>query len=247
MQRNGSQDLDYAILQALHTNRQPMGSWSLYYFLRERGHRISAPTIGRRLRDLERRNLLRRVTMEGRIIAPSGERLLRKADHERRVQASEQKFLSVLKSNSRKDIVDQLMVRRIIEGESAAQAALNISRKSLAKLAEIVQRQKTSVRRGEMGVEEDVGFHEKLAQASGNKVLASMVHLLRSQEWMNYAVAAIRAKVGTRLAVDHEEILDAMKTRNATLARKAMENHISKLIADVERYWEQVFRRGSKT
>jgi DNA-binding GntR family transcriptional regulator len=55
-------------------------------------------------------------------------------------------------------------------------------------------------------------------------------------------VAAIRAKVGTRPVVDHhEEIIKAIKARQPAQARHAMERHIDKLIADVDRYWEQVF------
>lgn len=96
-----------------------------------------------------------------------------------------------------------------------------------------------------MGVREDVGFHETLAKASGNKVIFLTVRLLRSQEWMNYVVTAIRAKVGTSLVVDHENILSALKERNAALARRAMERHIDKLVEDVERYWK-LFREAAR-
>jgi DNA-binding FadR family transcriptional regulator len=97
-----------------------------------------------------------------------------------------------------------------------------------------------------MGVGEDVGFHEALAKASGNRIISSTVHLLRSQEWMNYVVTEIRAKVGTRLAVDHQKIISALKTRNSALARSAMEQHLNQLIADVNRYWSVVQRRRAR-
>jgi GntR family transcriptional regulator, transcriptional repressor for pyruvate dehydrogenase complex len=246
MQQNKSQDLDYAILQTLQSSRQPMGSWSLYYLLREHGHDVSAPTIGRKLRDLERMNLLGKSTVEGRIITPAGMRLLRKTAQDERSRARADKLLKALDGRTRKDIIDQLTVRRIIEVESAGLAALHAPRASIAKLEEIVRKQKESIKKGRLGVGEDVGFHEALAKASGNKIISTTVHLLRSQEWMNYVVTEIRTKVGTRLAVDHQKIISALKTRNSSLARKAMERHLNQLIADVDRYWNLVLRRRSQ-
>jgi GntR family transcriptional regulator, transcriptional repressor for pyruvate dehydrogenase complex len=246
MQQNKSQDLDHAILQMLQSSRQPMGSWSLYYLLRERGHDVSAPTIGRRLRDLERMNLLGKSAVEGRIITPAGMRLLRKAARDERTRNHADNLLKALDGKTQKDIIDQLTVRRIIEVESAGLAALHASQASIAKLEEIVRKQKDSIKKGRMGVGEDVGFHETLAKASGNKIISTTVHLLRSQEWMNYVVTEIRTKVGTSLVVDHQKIISALKERNSSLARKAMERHLNRLIADVERYWNRVVARKSR-
>ena len=220
-----------------------MGSWSLFYLLREDGHDVSAPTIGRKLRELEQLNLLGKSTVEGRIITPAGMRMLRKSAHDEQVRARADKLLKALDGRSQKDIIDQLTVRRIIEVESAGLAALHASAASIAKLEEIVRKQKEAIKKGRLGVGEDVGFHEALAQASGNKIIATTVHLLRSQEWMNYVVTEIRNKVGTRLAVDHQKIISALKRHNSSLARSAMERHLNQLIADVERYGNLVLRR----
>ena len=246
MTQNKSQDLDYAILRTLQSSRQPMGSWSLYYLLREHGHDVSAPTIGRKLRELERLKLLGKSAVEGRIITAAGMRLLRKAAQDEQIRARADRLLKALDGRTQKDIIDQLTVRRIIEVESAGLAALHASRGSIAKLEEIVRKQKDAIKKGRLGVGQDVGFHEALAKASGNKIISTTVHLLRSQEWMNYVVTEIRTKVGTRLAVDHQKIISALKKRNSSLARKAMERHLNQLIADVERYGNLVLRRKSR-
>ncbi len=124
-------------------------------------------------------------------------------------------------------------------------AATHATQTDIARLEAVVQKQKDSIERGEMGVKEDNSFHETLAKASGNKVIFLTVHLLRSQEWMNYAVTAIRSRMGTRLAVDHEKIISALKDRDTLSARRAMERHIDQLVADVERYWKQ-FRQSEE-
>ena len=245
MHRDKSQDLDYAILRTLQSSRQPMGSWSLYYLLREHGHDVSAPTIGRKLRDMERLNLLDKSTVEGRVITPAGLRMLRKAARDEQSRAHADNLLKALDGRTRKDIIDQLTVRRIIEVEAAGLAALHASRAAISKLEDIVRKQEDAIKKGRMGVGEDVGFHEALARASGNKIISTTVHILRSQEWMNYLVTEIRTKVGTHLAVDHQKIISALKTRNSSLARKAMESHINQLIADVNRYWNVILRRKS--
>lgn len=238
-----SEDLDYAILQTMQNQSQPMGSWSIYYLLRERGFAVSAPTIGRRLRDLERKKLLGKKSVEGRLITPRGETLLRKMARDEQNRGRASKLLKILDRKTQKDVIDLLTVRRIIEAEGAGLAAAHATQMDIVKLEAIVEKQKESIKRGELGVKEDNNFHETIAKASGNKVIFLTVHLLRSQEWMNYAVTAIRTRMGTRLAVDHEKIISALKDRDTLSARRAMEKHIDQLATDVERYWKQ-FRQS---
>lgn len=238
-------DLDYFILDCLGESDRPIGSGSLFYLANKRGETngLSAPTIGRRLRELEERELVKKASVEGRLITPTGRSLLEKLKRDRQIEISAQEFLQLLKRDSRSDIIDQLVARRVIESETCALAASNGSVESIEGLEELIARQRASVTQGKMAVEEDIGFHETIAEASGNKVLAGLVHLLRSQKQLSYIVAAIRAKVHTRFVVDHEEILQAIKTRKPTVARQAMEQHIDKLINDVDRYWEHAFPR----
>lgn len=240
MVRNGSQELDHAILETLHSSDQPMGSWSIYYLLKERGFTASAPTIGRRLRDLERLNYVGKVTVEGRSITPQGRKVLRNSAHDHRIRTSAEEVLKLLKSNRRKDIIDLLTARRVIEGESARLAALNATEKDVSKLEEIISRQRSQLESGDLGVKEDVDFHESLAKISGNRFIAYSVHLLRSHEWMNNAVIAIRTKLGKPI-VEHEKIIAAVKKHDANSAQEIMQNHISRMMAEVERYWDQVF------
>src|SRR5258708_30245214 len=112
---NGSSALDYFILQSLHRHGQPMGSGGLHYALRERGSTPSAPTLGRKLRDLEERGLLAKISVEGRILTPAGQKLLKKLEMERQRELSGERLLKLLKRTGRGDIVDQLAVRRLAE------------------------------------------------------------------------------------------------------------------------------------
>src|SRR5262245_43037171 len=105
-------DLDFAILQSLHSHGQPLGSGTLHYVLSKRGDKLSAPTIGRKLRDLEQRGLVAKVSVEGRILTADGQKLLHKLTGERQLESSGEKLLKLLKRSGRKDIIDQLVARR---------------------------------------------------------------------------------------------------------------------------------------
>src|SRR5713226_3552854 len=108
-------ELDHAILHALHQHGQPMGSGTLHYVLRKRGDTLSAPSIGRKLRDLEHRGLVTKVSVEGRILTPEGQKSLKQLHQDRQLEMSGEKLLKLLKRSGRKDIVDQLVARRLIE------------------------------------------------------------------------------------------------------------------------------------
>jgi DNA-binding FadR family transcriptional regulator len=234
-------DLDYCILHSLNAHGQAMGSGSLHYLFRKQGNNLSAPTIGRWLRDLDNRGLVTKVSVEGRTLTPAGLKLLKKLEHERRLESSGETVLKLLKRNGKKDIVDQLTARRVIEGETCALAAVNATTTDLIRLEELLEQQRESVAKGHMGVHQDTDFHDSIAEASGNSVLAAMVVMLRSHERLNHIITAIRTHVGTRPVVDHETIVRRLNDRNPDVARAAMEQHINRLIVDVDHYWEQVF------
>jgi GntR family transcriptional regulator, transcriptional repressor for pyruvate dehydrogenase complex len=234
-------ELDFAILQTLQSHGQPVGSGTLHYVLRKRGDNLSAPTIGRKLRDLEQRGLVTKVSVEGRVLTAAGRRLLHRLEQERRLESSGDKLLKALKRGGRKDIIDQLSARRIIESETAALAATHATPRHVQTLEQSIAQGYDLVEHGDTGIKADTDFHDTIADASGNNILAALLIMLRSQVWLNQVIAAIRAKVGGRLVVDHEEIVNAIKAHKPEHARKAMEQHLDKLISDVDRYWEQVF------
>src|SRR5258708_14190178 len=104
--------LDYAMLESLNTHGQPMGSGTLHYALRKLGSTPSAPTIGRKLRDLEQRGLVTKVSVEGRILTTAGQKLLKNLEQGRQQERSGEKLLKLLKRNGRKAIEDQCKPRQ---------------------------------------------------------------------------------------------------------------------------------------
>jgi len=232
-------DIDAAVLRVIASSPRPIGQGAINQILRKRGTSVSTPTIGRKLQELEADGLVRKVSVEGRRLTERGAAALTRHDAEARLRASGDALLATLRRGDRKHLLDLLVSRRTIEGETAARAAVHASRGSVRRMEEILARQAAHVRRGELGAAEDVSFHREIARASQNEVLGTLVSLLRTHRRYDLLLTSMRAAVGSRLVVDHTAIVSAIKRRDPAAARAAMEEHLSKLADDLDRYWKR--------
>src|SRR5437773_498188 len=142
--------------------------------------------------------------------------------------------LSAVLSQKRELVGELLDVRRIIEPPLAARAARHATPEDLARLKDILRRQKEKVERGELAVEEDSEFHYTIARAAKNsvvlKVLDVFMDLLRESRERSL-------QVGGRLQksfAGHVRILSAICRRNAPAAEKAMRRHIEEVDISID-------------
>lgn len=240
--------LDYEILRYLAEHSQAVGSGTLQIELRRRGYDVSAPTIGRKLRELEVDGHLNKVSVRGRTLTESGKLRLTELSHELSLTNSSNELNRLITEGTKVDILQLLEARRLLKREIIRLAVANATAKDLEHLARILQLQQEQVARGELGVAEDMRFHDTVAELGGNRVLRSMLSILRHEGRFTYIIASIRQRVGGPLAVDHVEILNAMKSRNVGRAQRAVDHHLRRLMHDVERYWQKAMtgRRRSR-
>jgi GntR family transcriptional repressor for pyruvate dehydrogenase complex len=234
--RGASRPVSLAILEHLARARGPVGQGTLGFLLRRQGINVSTPTVGRELQTLEFKRLVRKVGVEGRVITPQGTERLREWAADARLRLVADAFIRTLKRADRRALIDLLAARRIIERETAALAATNASGPTIRQLEALLHVQAQSIQRGDLGVREDVEFHQMIARASGNPVLASVVAVLRQHHRYNVVVTAIRAAMGGRLIEDHRSILRGIKSKRPEAARRAMDAHLRALMADLRRY-----------
>lgn len=232
-------EVDRVLLQFVAENQDPIGQGSLYLKLRRQGLEISAPTIGRKLQQLEFDGLLRKVGVDGRIITKRGRETLKLSHAEAHLRGTGEELFEVLRRGDKKHIFDLLSARRILERETAALAAEHASAREVRQMEETLRGQLASVKAGGLGIEEDIGLHNQIARASQNSLLYSLVALLRNNERYNFLIASMRAVVGTRLVDDHLAIVDGIKSRDPHKAREAMDRHIRKIADDLNRYWQR--------
>jgi GntR family hexuronate regulon transcriptional repressor len=132
--------------------------------------------------------------------------------------------------------------RRLMEGEAAAVAADSITDEEIAEietiLAEMVDENEQNIQ-GELA---DHRFHTAIAKATKNVAIVMVVDMLwdlRQKSPLCANMLDRARRVGVQPQIDeHRLILDALKKRDPQAARKAMRQHLSRVIDDLLRATE---------
>ena len=128
-----------------------------------------------------------------------------------------------------------LEARRAIEGESAALAAALISDEQLQELQQLVaEMQAENARDVVMSEDADRRFHMQIARASQNSAMVAAVEMLwdaraRSPQTQLLSAKAHAAGVTPRID-EHAAILDALRQRSPDDARRAMREHLTRVL-----------------
>jgi DNA-binding FadR family transcriptional regulator len=129
-------------------------------------------------------------------------------------------------------LLDLIAVRRVIEGEIAAQAAAARTASQLEAIDEALNRLRRAQAAGETGVTEDRAFHESIASACGNAYWSRVVETLSKP--IEIAIGVTRLNEGLRrdfgVAVDeeHAALRDAIALRDSEGARAAAQRHMER-------------------
>ncbi|NHF60094.1 FadR family transcriptional regulator [Flavobacteriaceae bacterium TP-CH-4] len=122
--------------------------------------------------------------------------------------------------------------RGIMESGAAFLAAQRATREDIRQLEQILDRYKQGALNGNPAMDEDMLFHLKIAELSGNRVLQSLISLIAPE------VHQLSSQKGTctpkrlKAAVkEHGEILKAIQTGDASKASEAMRNHMKNTLA----------------
>jgi DNA-binding FadR family transcriptional regulator len=130
---------------------------------------------------------------------------------------------------------DVIAARKLLEPEIAFSAAEGISAADLASIAETLEQMREAVAAGRDIKAADRLFHTRIAAATGNTVLVSIV----DQLWDN-AFAPIFSGLSRRVGlpanqraavIDHARIHEALRRRDGAAAREAMRAHLANVEA----------------
>lgn len=127
-------------------------------------------------------------------------------------------------------LLNLIEVRRGLESETAALAALRRTPGQLAEIEHALRRIEEAVAGGVSGVEEDVRFHLSIAEATGNpywvKFTEMFAHPTRAAVKVTRANEARRADFSSQVRQEHERIVQAIAAGDPELARKAAAEHM---------------------
>ncbi|SHM74399.1 GntR family transcriptional regulator, L-lactate dehydrogenase operon regulator [Caldanaerovirga acetigignens] len=231
----------YQVLKTISNSSVPVGSGFVRESLRLNGYDISEATVGRILREMDAEGYTEKVGFKGRILTSYGIEKLRELEHDHKIHHYGNELINVIKVTGRKNLIDILIARKVIESQLARFAAQYITRRELKEIEEVIKFQRIHVEKGLSIAEDDVRFHKLIAQAARNRVLDAALDLIRQHGQLSPVLEYIRKKVKSKVLLDHEKIFEAIASRNPEEAENAMVNHIENLIEDVEKYWNMVY------
>jgi DNA-binding FadR family transcriptional regulator len=142
--------------------------------------------------------------------------------------------------------LELIRARRVVEGETAAMAAMQAKRKDIDAMRKAIETMTNDADRGVMPLEGDRAFHTTIVQASGNVVLVETV-----QTFWDSRRGPLFVRLGGhfetvqswRAAIhEHGAILEAIHAHDSAAARTAMHEHMDKSHARFSASWRRTKR-----
>jgi DNA-binding FadR family transcriptional regulator len=135
-------------------------------------------------------------------------------------------------SESVHHLLRMIEVRRAIDSETAALAAVRRDAQQIDEIRRAMAAIDTAVSAGGDGVREDVEFHLCIARATGNPYWVKLMEMFAPQ--LRAAVSVTRANEARRkdfaqaVKVEHQRLVDAIIAGNAATARAAAADHMER-------------------
>lgn len=118
-------------------------------------------------------------------------------------------------------------VRRILEPAASAMAAARIDERTLEDLEGCLDRMREAASESDR-IEHDAAFHRLVAAASGNETLASMLNAVSSRTIRGRVWRGVTEEgAGPRSVAQHQDILDALRSRDPDRAAAAALVHVA--------------------
>lgn len=133
-----------------------------------------------------------------------------------------------------KSLVD---TRILLEKEAARLAAIHRSKDDLVHLTNALTCYEEKLIQGEGAVEEDLLFHIKIAEASKNSVLKTLMMIITPDIVKSFIKLKVCNETNNRKTIDeHRLILEMISEQNPEGAERAMEQHLLEVIEFSKNY-----------
>lgn len=142
----------------------------------------------------------------------------------------------LLLRHSRGSFVQLLELRLVLEVEMAALAAARRSPDQVASLMETNDRLEKAVDSKPEFLSADLGFHELMAEASGNPFFILVIRPINGFLADAYTRGPGYPSEATQTIAEHIEIADAIASGDPARARFAMESHLRRVVRNRSRF-----------
>jgi DNA-binding FadR family transcriptional regulator len=163
--------------------------------------------------------------------------------------ASDYVPLELLKSKSdlrMGEVAGVLEARRMLEPRVAQLAAVNAREEDFTSMARTIDSQKALLAKGDVLANEDrflqldTQFHVRIARATGNSTIVSLMRTLLSRLEIARDLAVHDAPVPDWVVDIHEQTLSAIRSCDHAQIERVMDEHLSAM----ERAWESATHRA---
>lgn len=176
---------------------------------------VSRSHVRDAIRKLEFYGILKTLPQSGTVVAGIG------------ITALEGLITDVLKLEE-SDFFSLVETRVILETKVAQLAAERRTPGDLIEIQKALYAYEDKVKKGESAVEEDLMFHLKIAEASKNAVLKSLMLIITPDIVKNYLQYKVCDDdvIDNKVMEEHREILEHISNGNGAAATKAMIKHL---------------------
>ncbi|MFP4482425.1 MAG: FCD domain-containing protein [Thermovirgaceae bacterium] len=214
------------VLRLLEETEGPVGAGTVREFLASEGFSASEATVGRLLRDLDRRGLTSRVGFQGRVLTDLGSRRLTELSEARQQEASAGTLLERIHASSDDAALDLLIARETVEGRIARLAAERCENTSREEVISALEGWKNPRGNDSGAMEAYRAFFETLAKLAGNGILAAMDGILLAKD----GGSALSSGASEAVTEDLEALAHAVCGKDPDAAENAVQTHIQRLL-----------------
>lgn len=129
-------------------------------------------------------------------------------------------------------VIQVVELRRVLEGEIAALAAQRATRTQTRQLKRALLAIDEAMQQGRDGVDEDMAFHRRIAEATGNPqfthLLAFLEQYLRDAMRVTKGNEARREDFLQQVRLEHRAIVSAIESQDADQARRSAVEHLQR-------------------
>jgi DNA-binding GntR family transcriptional regulator len=151
---------------------------------------------------------------------------------------------AIVRSLTRKDVIELLQVREVLEGFAAGLAARNAGVGDNRSRIQAALDRIAAIRRDRHGVnylENNSDFHQLIIDVSGNRTLAQQIRQLQMPYMRSWYFEQLNSADWNRSLNEHEQILLALLDGDAALAEQLMSAHIRRTRKMVGSLPDEVF------
>lgn len=226
-------------LELLATQDGPVGAIRLTAAWRAAGIDRGEATAGRFLRSLDEQELTTSAgSTHGRTLTAKGSSRLRQLLADERLRAQEGALTRALTTSDTAELVDLLLVRKLVEAECAAMAALRATDDERREILRQAQGHSHIDPTANDTTEPSMTFHRLIAEASHNHPLQAIARMLLdpANDPLERLLSQISVNIGDTMHQldDHLAVADAIAAGDANTARQVMEVHVDRLLAAVD-------------